>query len=179
MKRNEMIEMIERFRDSEIQNIHDFRDDDKNFDFQMNNSQFQRFREMIEKNYDNSLKIRENEKDSDLFRLEDRNNKDEFIIIYREYQKKIEREKDIKIISESKENFSLKLIFHIDKNMKKEYRIFLSYKDNSNKSSKIRRLRLRNSEIKLIERNEDKMKKIFKEIMKLESHEEIEKRYIR
>jgi len=179
MKKNDMIQMIEDFRIDEIQNIFDEREnDEKIYDYKFNNSQFQRFREMIEKNYDNSLKIRENEKNENLFKLESIENKDEYLILYREYQNKEIRMKDIKIISESSMNYSLKLIYHIDKENKKEYRLFLSYKDSSNKSSKIKRIRLRNDEIKKNERNLENMKKIFKEIMKLE-REEIEKRYIR
>ena len=139
MKREEMKEMIENFRLEEIQNIHHYDEDEREYEYKFNNSQFIRFKEMIEKNYDNSLKIRENEKNENLFRLEDKDNKDNFIILYREYQNKEIRNKDIKIISESSMNFSLKLIYHIDKENKKEYRLFLSYKDSSNKSSKIRR----------------------------------------
>ena len=179
MKRNEMIEMIENFRIDEIQNIFDEREnDEKNYDYKMNNSQFIRFKELIEKNYDKSLKIRENEKNENLFKLESIEDSKEYLIIYREYQNKEIRMKDIKIISESSINFSLKLIYHIDKENKKEYRLFLSYKENKNKSSKIRRLRLRNEEIKKSERNEEKMRKIFKDIMKLE-RDEIENRYIK
>lgn len=174
MKREEIREIIENQKFEEIQRI---REDSDSYDYKMNNSQFQRFRELIEKNFDSELKIRNSKENEDLFRIESISESDEFILIMREYQMKIKRERDIKIISDSKINYSLKMIYHINKDDKKEYRIYISYKDSSNKSSKIKRIKLSNEEIKKSEKNIEKMKKIYSEILKIEEREEILKIY--
>lgn len=174
MKREEIREIIENQKFEEIQRI---REDSDSYDYKMNNSQFIRFRELIEKNYDSELKIRNSKENEDLFRIESISESNEFILIMREFQMKIKRDKDIKIISDSKINYSLKMIYHINKDDKKEYRIYISYKDSSNKSSKIKRIKLINEEIKKSEKNLEKMKKIYSEILKIEEREEILKIY--
>ena len=175
MKKEEIREIIENQKIDEIQRIRERENED--FEYIFNNSQFQRFRELIEKNFDSELKIKNSKEDEDLFKIESINDSDEFIIIKREYQMKIKRERDIKIISDSKINYSLKMIYHINKDDKKEYRIYISYKDSSNKSSKIKRIKLSNDEIKKSNKNFDKMKKIYSEILKIEERDEILKKY--
>ena len=175
MKREEIREIIENQKIDEIQRIRERENEE--FEYIFNNSQFQRFRELIEKNFDSELKIRNSKENEDLFKIESINDSDEFIIIKREYQMKIKRDKDIKIISDSKINYSLKMIYHINKDDKKEYRIYISYKDSSNKSSKIKTIKLINEEIKKSEKNLEKMKKIYSEILKIEDRDEILKKY--
>ena len=175
MKKEEIREIIENQKIDEIQRIRERENEE--YEYIFNNSQFQRFRELIEKNYDSELKIRNSKENEDLFKIEFINDSDEFIIIKREFQMKIKRERDIKIISDSKINYSLKMIYHINKDDKKEYRIYLSYKDSSNKSSKIKRIKLSNDEIKKSNKNLDKMKKIYSDILKIEERDEILKKY--
>ena len=72
------------------------------------------------------------------------------------------RDRDIKIESRKIESFNLKLIYHRLKDSSKEYRIFLSFKENDS----LKRIRMINSQIKEIHRDESKMKEYFNKIQK-------------
>lgn len=77
-------------------------------------------------------------------------------------QNHISRDRDIKIESRKIENFNLKLIYHRLKDSSKEYRIFLSFKENES----LKRLRLINPQIKEIYKDESNMKDYFNKIQK-------------
>ena len=77
-------------------------------------------------------------------------------------QNHISRDRDIKIESRKIENFNLKLIYHRKSNNEKEYRLFLSFKENDS----LKRLRLINSQIKDIQNSEKDMKDYFNKIKK-------------
>lgn len=81
------------------------------------------------------------------------------------FQKKnqihISRDKDIKIDMIKINNFNIKLIYHRKSDNQKEYRIFISYK---NDEKKLIRKRYLNDDIKSIHNDENKMIEYFKKI---------------
>ena len=160
-------EIIEERKIAEIQRIRE--NEDENFII-MNNSQYQRFIDYLNNNHKNEYEMKEEEEDKISFR--DKSNHDNMIQIQIQFQIHISRDKDIKIDSRKREsdNHSFKLIYHRDKDNKKEYRIFESFRDENNK---LKRIRLRNDEIKKIEKNEKKMKEYFNNIFKEENKKEI------
>lgn len=81
----------------------------------------------------------------------------------------IKRDRDIKIDMKKIENYNLKLIYHRKKDESKEYRLFISYKDDENN---LKRIRMINDEIKSIHSDEKKMIEYFN---KLEKKNQIEK----
>lgn len=81
----------------------------------------------------------------------------------------IKRDRDIKIDMKKIDNYNLKLIYHRKKDNEKEFRLFISYKDEENN---LKRIRMINEEIKLIHSDEKKMIDYFK---KLEKKNQIEK----
>ena len=164
MKRFE--EIIEERRIIEIQRIRE--NEDENFII-MNNSQYQRFIDYLNDNHKNEFEMKEEE---DRISFRDKSNHDNMIQIQIQFQIHQMRDKDIKIESRKREsdNHSFKLIYHRDKDNKKEYRIFESFRDSNNK---LKRIRLRNNEIKKIEKNEKKMKDYFNSIFKEEKKKEI------
>lgn len=159
-------EIIEERKDIEIQRIRE--NEDENLII-MNNSQYQRFIDYLNENYKNEFEMKEEE---DRISFRDKSNHDNMIQIQIQFQIHISRDKDIKIDSRKREsdNHSFKLIYHRDKDNKKEYRIFESFRDENNK---LKRIRLRNSEIKKIEKNEKKMRDYFNSIFKEEEEKKI------
>ena len=81
----------------------------------------------------------------------------------------IKRDRDIKIDMKKIENYNIKLIYHRKKDNEKEFRLFISYKDEENN---LKRIRMINEEIKSIHSDEKKMIDYFK---KLEKKNQIEK----
>lgn len=81
----------------------------------------------------------------------------------------IKRDRDIKIDMKKIENYNIKLIYHRKKDNKKEYRLFISFKDEENN---LRRIRMINDEIKSIHSDENKMVEYFS---KIENKNQIEK----
>lgn len=148
---------IQRIRENEEENI-----------YIMNNSQYERFINYLNENFKDEFEIKEEE---DKISFREKKNHSNMIQIKNESQIHISRDKDIKIESRKRDdNHSFKLIYHRDKDNKKEYRIFESFRDENNK---LKRIRLRNSEIKKIEKNEEKMKKYFESLFKEERKKEI------
>jgi len=147
-------EIINERKDIEIQRIRE--NEDENLII-MNNSQYQRFIDYLNKNHKNEFEMKEEE---DRISFRDKSNHNNMIQIQIQFQIHQMRDKDIKIISKKRESdsHSFKLIYHRDKDDKKEYRIFESFRDENNR---LKRIRLRNSEIKKIEKNEEKMRKYF------------------
>ena len=158
-------EIIEERRIIEIQRIRE--NEDENI-FIMNNSQYQRFLDYLNNNFKNEFEMKE---DEDKISLRDKSNHDNMIQIQIQFQIHQMRDKDIKIDSRKREsdNHSFKLIYHRDKDNKKEYRIFESFRD---ENQKLKRIRLRNSEIKKIEKNEKKMKEYFESLFREEEKKE-------
>lgn len=72
------------------------------------------------------------------------------------------RDRDIKIESRKIESFNLKLIYHRKKDNEKEYRLFLSFKENDS----LKRIRMINSQIKEIQNSEKDMREYFSKIQK-------------
>lgn len=159
-------EIIEERKIIEIQRIRE--NEEENFII-MNNSQYQRFLDYINENFKNEYEMKEEE---DRISFRDKENHDNMIQIQIQFQIHEMRDKDIKIISKKRESDShnFKLIYHRDKDNKKEYRIFESFRDSNNK---LKRIRLRNDEIKKIEKNEKKMKDYFDSIFKEEKEKKI------
>jgi len=81
----------------------------------------------------------------------------------------IKRDRDIKIDMKKIDNYNIKLIYHRKKDNEKEFRLFISYKDEENN---LKRIRMINDEIKSIHSDEKKMIEYFK---KLEKKNQIEK----
>ena len=137
---------IQRIRENEEENI-----------YIMNNSQYERFINYLNENFKDEYEMRE---DENKISFREKKNHSNMIQIKNESQIHIYRDKDIKIISRKRDSDShnFKMIYHRDKDNKKEFRIFESFRDENNK---LKRIRIRNSEIKKIEKNEEKMKKYF------------------
>lgn len=159
-------EIIEERKIIEIQRIRE--NEDKNFII-MNNSQYHRFIDYLNENFKNEFEIKEEE---DKISFRDKSNHDNMIQIQIQFQIHIQRDKDIKIESRKREydNHSFKLIYHRDKDNKKEYRIFESFRDSNNK---LRRIRIRNDEIKKIEKNEKKMRDYFNSLFEEKKEKKI------
>lgn len=83
------------------------------------------------------------------------------------FEKKIQihqkLDRDIKIDMKKIDEYNIKLIYHRKKDNSKEYRIFISYKD---ENKKLIRKRLINDSIKKIHDNEEKMIEYFEKIKK-------------
>lgn len=77
-------------------------------------------------------------------------------------QNHISRDRDIKIESRKIENFNLKLIYHRKKDNEKEYRLFISFKENDS----LKRIRMINSQIKEIHNSEKDIRELFSKIKK-------------
>lgn len=159
-------EIINERKDIEIQNI---RFNEEENIFIMNNSQFDRFMNYLNENFKDEYEYKE-EEDKIIFR--EKKNHSNMIQIRNESQIHISRDKDIKIESRKREsdNHSFKLIYHRDKENKKEYRIFESFRD---ENQKLKRIRLRNSEIKKIEKNENKMIEYFNSLFEEKKEKKI------
>lgn len=77
-------------------------------------------------------------------------------------QNHISRDRDIKLDMKKIDNFNLKLIYHRKKDNEKEYRLFISFKENDS----LKRIRMINSQIKEIHNSEKDMRELFSKIQK-------------
>ncbi len=84
----------------------------------------------------------------------------------------IQKNQDIKLEMMKIDRYNLKLIYHMKKNQKKEYRIFISYKNSDNK---LKRFRLLNEDIMKIQNNEKKMRNYLKNIIEEKNIQIIDK----
>ena len=84
----------------------------------------------------------------------------------------IQKNQDIKLEMIKIDRYNLKLIYHMKKNQKKEYRIFISYKNSDNK---LKRFRLLNEDIMKIQNNEKKMRNYLKNIIEEKNIQIIDK----
>lgn len=73
----------------------------------------------------------------------------------------IKRDRDIKIDMRKINNYNLKLIYHRKKDNEKEYRLFISYKD---EEKNLKRIRMIDDKIKSIHSDEKKMIDFFNKI---------------
>lgn len=84
-----------------------------------------------------------------------------------EYSIQIHNKKDRDIMIDSRKlsdnSYNIKLIYHRMKDNKKEFRIFISFKD---KNKKLKRFRLRNQTINEIQYDEKKMREYYQKISK-------------
>lgn len=112
------------------------------------------FEVMIEemKKEDNSIQIII-DKDDDSKILIKKKNRNFKKIQIREKQVHTPKDRDIKIESIKVDDIGVKLIYHRKSNNEKEYRIFLSKKIDG----KLKRIRLRNEDVKKIESSEKEM----------------------
>lgn len=72
------------------------------------------------------------------------------------------RDRDIKLDMRKIDDFNIKLIYHRKKDNEKEYRLFISFKENDS----LKRLRLINSQIKDIQNSEKDMREYLSKIKK-------------
>ncbi len=72
------------------------------------------------------------------------------------------RDRDIKLDMRKIDNYNIKLIYHRKKDNEKEYRLFLSFKENDS----LKRIRMINSQIREIHNSEKDMKEFFSKIKK-------------
>ena len=161
-------EIIEMRKEIEIQRIRN--DIDNENIFILNNSQFERFYDFLDSNYHDEFEMKENKDNKNLKLFIDKSNSENQIQILIQYQIHNDRDRDIKIDSRKRESdsHSFKIIYHRNKDNSLEYRIFESYKDSNNK---LKRIRIRNNEIKKIEKNKEKMMKYFESLFKEEKKE--------
>lgn len=113
----------------------------------MNQKEFENFKK------ENESLIYSFEDDENSFMIR-KNKKNLYIIQISEKKERNHLDRDIKIDSKKINDIGIKLIYHRDKNSEKEYRIFISYKD---ENKKLIRKRLRNKKIDSISRDEEKM----------------------
>ncbi len=120
----------------------------------------------IERNEENKIIISDMRKNEILSYLE-LSEEDSEYISENLFEKKIQIhnkiDRDIKIDMKKIDEYNLKLIYHRKKDDSKEYRLFISYKDENNK---LIRRRLINDSIKKIHDNKDEMINLFNKINK-------------
>lgn len=118
----------------------------------------------IELSENNKILISENKKKEINSYLKKELSEEELNLIF---DKKIQihqkLDRDIKIDMKKIDNYNIKLIYHRKKDDSKEYRIFISYKD---ENKKLIRKRYINDNIRKIHDNEEKMIEYFNKIKK-------------
>ena len=161
-----MKEMNERIKELMNEKKLEIRFNEENEELKMRISEY---RELINSdNFENEFKIlKKNNRE-----IQIRNKKNQKIINIYIIQIHNERDRDIKIKSDKINDYNLKLIYHRKSNNDKEFRIFISFKD---ENKKLRRKRLINSEIKKIDSNEEEMIKFFDKLIDNKSEEYIRK----
>lgn len=125
----------------------------------MNNLNYQ-----IELSEDNKILISDNKKKEINSYLKKELSEEELSLFF---EKKIQihqkLDRDIKIDMKKIDDYNIKLIYHRKKDDSKEYRLFISYKD---ENKKLIRKRMINDSIRKIHNNEDKMIDYFNKIKK-------------
>lgn len=134
------------------------------------NLKISEFRELSDNDeFNQNFQIIDEEKNQKIIR--DINNNQNILKI-RIIQIHIQKNQDIKLEMMKIDRYNLKLIYHLKKNQKKEYRIFISYKNSDNK---LKRFRLLNDEIMKIQNNEKKMRNYLKNIIEEKNIQMIDK----
>lgn len=138
-------------------------------DYEIREMKREEIQKLLEENQ--NLKLMKFEDEEDFFMI--RENKKSLFIIHQISEEKKERrilDKDIKIDSRDLEEYHIKLIYHRMKDNSKEYRIFISFKD---ENKKLIRRRLRNEKIDSISKDEKKMIEYYQNLSKREIKEKI------
>jgi len=118
------------------------------------------FRELSDNDeFNQNFQIIDSEKNQKIL-IDSENNQN--ILKIRIIQIHIQKNQDIKLDMMKIDRYNLKLIYHLKNNQKKEYRIFISFKNSDNK---LKRIRLLNDEIMKIQNNEKKMRNYLKDII--------------
>lgn len=134
------------------------------------NLKISEFRELSDnEEFNQNFQIIDIEKNQKIIR--DINNNQNILKI-RIIQIHIQKNQDIKIDMKKIDRYNLKLIYHLKKNQKKEYRIFISYKNSDNK---LKRFRLLNEDIMKIQNNEKKMRNYLNNIIEEKNIQIIDK----
>ena len=134
------------------------------------NLKISEFRELSDNDeFNQNFQIIDIEKNQKIIR--DINNNQNILKI-RIIQIHIQKNQDIKLEMMKIDRYNLKLIYHMKKNQKKEYRIFISYKNSDNK---LKRFRLLNEDIMKIQNNEKKMRNYLKNIIEEKNIQIIDK----
>lgn len=134
------------------------------------NLKISEFRELSDNDeFNQNFQIIDIEKNQKIIR--DINNNQNILKI-RIIQIHIQKNQDIKLEMMKIDRYNLKLIYHLKKNQKKEYRIFISYKNSDNK---LKRFRLLNEDIMKIQNNEKKMRNYLKNIIEEKNIQMIDK----
>jgi len=134
------------------------------------NLKISEFRELSDNDeFNQNFQIIDEEKNQKIIR--DINNNQNILKI-RIIQIHIQKNQDIKLEMMKIDRYNLKLIYHMKKNQKKEYRIFISYKNSDNK---LKRFRLLNEDIMKIQNNEKKMRNYLKNIIEEKNIQMIDK----
>lgn len=118
----------------------------------------------IELSEDNKILISDSKKKEINSYLKKELSEDELELFFEkkiQIHNKIDR--DIKIDMKKIDEYNIKLIYHRKKDDSKEYRLFISYKD---ENKKLIRKRMINDNIRKIHNNEDKMIDFFNKIKK-------------
>lgn len=124
---------------------------DFNFDFEMNEDKSKYL--LRKSNYNEIIEFL-NEENEDNISI------DNFEI---KSQIHISRDRDIKLDMRKIDNYNIKLIYHRKKDSSKEYRLFISFK---NENKELKRIRYINDSIKKIHSDENKMIELFNKINK-------------
>ena len=128
------------------------------------------FRELSEnEEFNQNFQIIDEEKNLKIIRNIENNQN---ILKIKIIQIHIQKNQDIKLEMMKIDRYNLKLIYHMKKNQKKEYRIFISYKNSDNK---LKRFRLLNEDIIKIQNNEKKMRNYLKNIIEEKNIQIIDK----
>ena len=128
------------------------------------------FRELSEnEEFNQNFQIIDEEKNLKIIRNIENNQN---ILKIKIIQIHIQKNQDIKLEMMKIDRYNLKLIYHLKKNQKKEYRIFISYKNSDNK---LKRFRLLNEDIMKIQNNEKKMRNYLKNIIEEKNIQIIDK----
>lgn len=129
-------------------------------EYVMNMSQFDRFRDLLATAYEDTIDLKQNSDDENLYKMSNKEGVSELIRVIP--QTHDITDKDTKVFSERIGEVSYKMIYHRDKNGKKEYRFFKAEKVNG----KLKRTRIINDDIKRIHNNKDKMIAYYNEKIK-------------
>lgn len=117
----------------------------------------------IERNEENQKILISDIKRNEIISYLERDLNDEELNIFFEKKNQIhiKRDRDIKIDMRKINNYNLKLIYHRKKDNSKEYRLFISYKD---EEKNLKRIRMIDDKIKSIHSDEKKMIDFFNKI---------------
>lgn len=146
-----LMEYVDNFGETQVQKV---RFNEETSVYTMNLSQMERFKKVVDETEE--VKLQVSPDDELLYRLVS----GEFsVTISVDPQYHITSDKDTKVWTEKVGDKSFKLIYHRDKDGKKEYRLYMAEKVNG----KLKRTRIVNDDIRKIHSNEKKFTQYFKD----------------